>query len=111
MLYTLPIVITSTHVIIYADDAEQTRPSFRDVMEFPNVDTHRCLADLQAAATELGIHPTGSPGFANGWREVYLMCDDIHARMADCMRRASSPRHPQKIRGPDLLRRCGCLAA
>lgn len=34
------VVITSTHAIIYADDAERARTFLRDVLELPYVDAH-----------------------------------------------------------------------
>jgi predicted enzyme related to lactoylglutathione lyase len=72
-------MITSIHAIIYADDAEQARAFFRDVLKLPNVDAHDGWLIFRLPPAELGIHPTGSPATANGRHELYLMCDDIHA--------------------------------
>ena len=33
-------MITATHAIVYADDPDQARAFFRDVLELPNVDIH-----------------------------------------------------------------------
>jgi catechol 2,3-dioxygenase-like lactoylglutathione lyase family enzyme len=75
-------VITSTHAIIYADDAEQARAFFRDVLQLPNVDAHDGWLIFKLPPAELGIHPTNEPG-ASGRHELYLMCDDIHATVSD----------------------------
>jgi catechol 2,3-dioxygenase-like lactoylglutathione lyase family enzyme len=76
-------MITGTHAIIYADNAEETRASFRDVLEFRNVDTHDGWLIFKLPPAELGIHPTSSPGLAEGRHEVFLMCGDIHATVAE----------------------------
>jgi catechol 2,3-dioxygenase-like lactoylglutathione lyase family enzyme len=80
---TIPTMINGSHVIIYADDPEQARGFFRDVLEFPNVDVHDGWLIFRLPPAELGIHPTGSPGLGEERHEVYLMCDDIHATVAE----------------------------
>jgi catechol 2,3-dioxygenase-like lactoylglutathione lyase family enzyme len=70
-------MITSSHAIIYADDAEAARAFFRDVLELPYVDAHGGWLIFQLPPAELGIHPTAAPGLSNGAHELYLMCDDI----------------------------------
>ena len=85
-------MITGSHAIIYAHDAEKARAFFRDVLEWPNVDAHAGWLIFRLPPAELGIHPTGDgagpgtgPGAGppNGHHELYLMCDDIAATMAD----------------------------
>ncbi len=76
-------MITGTHAIIYADDAEATRAFFRDILGLPNVDAHDGWLIFKLPPAELGIHPTGAPGTAHGRHELYLMCDDIQATVAD----------------------------
>jgi catechol 2,3-dioxygenase-like lactoylglutathione lyase family enzyme len=39
-------VITAVHTIVYTSDPDATRAFFRDVLEFPSVDTGRRLVDL-----------------------------------------------------------------
>jgi predicted enzyme related to lactoylglutathione lyase len=50
---------------------------------FPNIDVHDGWLIFRLPPTELGIHPAGSPGPADGQHEVYLMCDDIEATVAE----------------------------
>ena len=76
-------MITSTHAIIYADDADRARAFFREVLELPNVDARGGWLIFKLPPAELGIHPTSQPGPASGRHELYLMCDDIHATVAE----------------------------
>jgi len=75
-------MITSTHVIIYADDAEAARTFFRDVLDLPNVDAHDGWLIFKLPPAELGIHPAGG-GVAGGGHELYLMCDDVEETIAE----------------------------
>ena len=76
-------MITSTHAIIYAADSEQARAFFRDILELPNVDAHDGWLIFKLPPGELGIHPTGEPGPTSGTHQLYLMCDDIRATVAE----------------------------
>ena len=80
-------MITSTHAIIYAEDADRARAFFRDIVELPNVDAHDGWLIFKLPPSELGIHPTNQPGLANGHHELYLMCDDIHATVTELRER------------------------
>ena len=82
-LDTLLAVITSTHAIIYADDADQARAFFRDVLDLPNVDAHDGWLIFKLPPAELGIHPAGQPGLMHGRHELVLMCDDIQRTVAE----------------------------
>jgi predicted enzyme related to lactoylglutathione lyase len=79
-------VINAAHSIIYAEDADKARAFFRDVLDFPNVDAHDGWLIFKLPPSELGIHPAGTderPGPTGGHQELYLMCDDIAATVAD----------------------------
>ena len=78
-------MITSTHAIIYAEDAEKARAFLRDVLRLPYVDVHDGWLIFKLPPAELGIHPAGAPDSAapNGHHELYLMCDDLEATVAD----------------------------
>jgi predicted enzyme related to lactoylglutathione lyase len=72
-------VITSMHAVIYASDADAARAFFRDVLQLPFVDAHDGWLIFKLPPAELGVHPEEGPG---GGHELYLMCDDIDATMA-----------------------------
>jgi len=69
-------MITAAHAIIYADDPDQARAFFRDVLDLPNVDIHGGWLIFKLPPAELGIHPAGEDSPA-GHHELFLMCDDI----------------------------------
>ncbi|HBW18573.1 MAG: VOC family protein [Streptosporangiaceae bacterium] len=70
-------MITGTHAIIYATDADQARAFFRDVLGMPHVDARGGWLIFQLPPAELGIHPAAEPAAPGGRHELYLMCDDI----------------------------------
>jgi predicted enzyme related to lactoylglutathione lyase len=74
-------MIIGAHSIIYAEDAERTRAFIRDVLGFPFVDAHAGWLIFKLPPGELGIHPVEPSG--SGRHELYLMCDDIDATVAD----------------------------
>jgi catechol 2,3-dioxygenase-like lactoylglutathione lyase family enzyme len=80
-------MLTGTHAIIYADDADAARAFFRDVLGWPNVDAHGGWLIFKTPPAELGIHPAGDPGdpstgAPSGHHELFLMCDDVEATVA-----------------------------
>jgi catechol 2,3-dioxygenase-like lactoylglutathione lyase family enzyme len=68
--------------MIYTHDADADRAFFRDVLGFPYVDTGDGWLIFKLPPAELGIHPLDHDGAAEG-HELYLMCDDIAATLAD----------------------------
>jgi catechol 2,3-dioxygenase-like lactoylglutathione lyase family enzyme len=76
-------VITGTHAIVYAEDADRARAFFRDVLGLPNVDAGGGWLIFRMPPAELGVHPAGAPeapqATAAGRHELFLMCDDITA--------------------------------
>jgi predicted enzyme related to lactoylglutathione lyase len=71
------------HSIIYANDAEQARAFFRDVLDLPFVDAHDGWLIFRAPPGELAFHPESGPGAPSGHHELYFMCDDISQTVAD----------------------------
>jgi catechol 2,3-dioxygenase-like lactoylglutathione lyase family enzyme len=78
-------MINGSHAIIYAEDAEKARAFFRDVLDLRFVDAHDGWLIFQLPPAELGIHPAGdaASGAPNGHHELYLMCDDVAATVAE----------------------------
>ncbi len=79
-------MINALHTIIYAEDAEATRAFFRDVLEFTYVDAHGGWLIFKMPPAELGIHPVmpeGEGPSESGRHELFLMCDDVEASVAE----------------------------
>jgi predicted enzyme related to lactoylglutathione lyase len=71
-------VITGTHAIVYTEDAERARGFFADVLGLPSVDAGGGWLIFKMPPAELGVHPAGGPS-----HELYLMCDDVDATVAE----------------------------
>ena len=96
-------MITGTHAIIYADDADRARAFFRDVLELPNVDAHGGWLIFKLPPAELGIHPTNQPELVSGRHQLWLMCDDIDATVADLRERGVEFTSPVEDQGFGLV--------
>jgi predicted enzyme related to lactoylglutathione lyase len=72
-------VITGVHAIIFTRDAEGVRAFFRDVLELPSVDAGGGWLIFALPPAELAAHPAEE----DGRHELYLMCDDIRATIAE----------------------------
>jgi catechol 2,3-dioxygenase-like lactoylglutathione lyase family enzyme len=72
-------VITGVHAIIFTPDAERVRALLRDVLEFSSVDAGGGWLIFALPPAELAAHPTDEESH----HELYLMCDDVHATVAE----------------------------
>jgi catechol 2,3-dioxygenase-like lactoylglutathione lyase family enzyme len=72
-------MITGAHAIVYSRDADADRAFFRDVLGFPSVDAGGGWLIFALPPAELAAHPAD----AGGRHELYLMCDEIEATVAD----------------------------
>jgi catechol 2,3-dioxygenase-like lactoylglutathione lyase family enzyme len=75
-------VLTGTHAILYAGDAEAARAFFRDVLDLPYVDAGDGWLVFALPPPELGVHPAAGAGQV-GRHELYLMCDDVEATVRE----------------------------
>ena len=75
--------IIGMHALMYSKKDEATRRFFRDVLGFPSVDAGRGWLIFEMPPSELAIHPTEGEEY----HELYLMCDDIDATVAELRRR------------------------
>jgi catechol 2,3-dioxygenase-like lactoylglutathione lyase family enzyme len=71
-------VITGVHAIVFSQDAERTRAFFRDTLDLDFVDAGGDWLIFALPPAELAAHPSD----AEPRHELYLMCDDIHAVVA-----------------------------
>jgi catechol 2,3-dioxygenase-like lactoylglutathione lyase family enzyme len=92
-------VITGLHTIVYASDPDAARTFFRDVLEFPHVDAGDDWLIFRLPPVELALHPAES----GGAHELYLMCDDIEATVADLTAKGVEFTGPVADRGWGLL--------
>ena len=74
-------MITAVHALLYADDADQARAFFRDVLDWPAVDAGGGWLIFKTGPSELGVHPTDH-GLGQH-HQISLMCDDLEATVAD----------------------------
>lgn len=98
-------MITGTHAIIFTEDAEGTRAFFRDVLELPYVDAHDGWLIFKLPPAELGIHPSEGPVLGNASHEVFLMCDDVEATVADLTAKGVEFTTPIENQGFGLMTR------
>lgn len=72
-------MVYGAHVIIYSKDSEADRAFFRDVLNYPSVDAGHGWLIFKLPPAELAVHPSE----ANNTHELYLMCDDVKAFIAE----------------------------
>jgi len=74
------VAIIGMHALIYSKQDEATRAFFRDVLGFSSVDVGRGWLIFAAPPSELAVHPAED---GKEFHELYLMCDDIDATVAE----------------------------
>jgi catechol 2,3-dioxygenase-like lactoylglutathione lyase family enzyme len=72
-------VITGLHAIVFSPEAEKVRAFFRDVLGLTSVDAGGGWLIFAMPPAELAVHPADGAGR----HELYLMCDDIQATLAE----------------------------
>jgi predicted enzyme related to lactoylglutathione lyase len=72
-------VITGVHAILFSPQAEKVRAFFADVVGLSSVDAGGGWPIFALPPAELAVHPADGAGHP----ELYLMCDDIQATLAE----------------------------
>ena len=72
-------MIHGAHVIIYSKDADADRAFFRDVLKYPSADAGHGWLIFALPPAEVAMHPSDE----NDVHQLYLMCDDVHALIAE----------------------------
>jgi hypothetical protein len=72
-------MIQGAHVILYSKDAEADRAFFRDVLRWPFADAGHGWLIFALPPAEVAMHPSDE----NDAHELYLMCDDVVAFIAE----------------------------
>lgn len=94
-------MITGTHAIIYAEDADRARSFLRDVLGLPHVDAGDGWLIFKTPPGEAAAHPVDAAG--SGRHELYLMCDDVHATVAELTAKGVTFTQPVTDRGFGLM--------
>jgi catechol 2,3-dioxygenase-like lactoylglutathione lyase family enzyme len=92
-------MITGAHAIVYSSDADADRAFFRDVLGFPSVDAGGGWLIFALPPAELAAHPAD----AGGRHELYLMCDEIGATVAELQAKGVEFTGPVSDEGFGLL--------
>jgi catechol 2,3-dioxygenase-like lactoylglutathione lyase family enzyme len=72
-------VIFGAHVIVYSKDATADRAFFRDMLGFPSVDAGHGWLIFALPPAEVAVHPDEG----DNRHELYFMCDDLNAQIAE----------------------------
>jgi len=72
-------VITGVHAVVFSQEAEKVRAFFRDVLRLSSVDAGAGWLIFAMPPAELAVHPADE----SGHHELYLMCDNIDATLAE----------------------------
>ena len=96
-------MITSTHALIYAEDADAARAFFRDVLGRPHVNAGEGWLIFSLPPAELGFHPTGADERPGGTHRISLMCDDIEQTVAELEAKGVTFTGPVRDQGYGLV--------
>ena len=91
-------MITGAHSIIYSTNPDADRAVLRDVFKLTHVDVGGGWLIFGLPPSEVAVHPSDK----NGVHELYLMCADVEAFVAEMTRRNLSCA-PVKDEGWGLL--------
>jgi catechol 2,3-dioxygenase-like lactoylglutathione lyase family enzyme len=72
-------VINGVHAVVFSREADKVRAFFADVLGLAAVDAGGGWLIFALPPAELAVHPADG----DGQHELYLMCDDIHATLAE----------------------------
>jgi catechol 2,3-dioxygenase-like lactoylglutathione lyase family enzyme len=92
-------VINGIHAIVFSPEAEKVRAFFADVLGLPSVDAGGGWPIYALPPAELAVHPGDGPG----QHELYLMCDDIAATLAELTGRGAELARDVSDQGWGLL--------
>jgi catechol 2,3-dioxygenase-like lactoylglutathione lyase family enzyme len=72
-------VFSGVHAVVFTKDADGLRAFLRDVLGFSSVDAGGGWLIFALPPAELAAHPADGEGH----QELYLMCDDVEATVAE----------------------------
>lgn len=99
--------------MLYSTNADADRAFFRDVLAYPSVDAGHGWLIFALPPAELAIHPAD----VNGAHELFLMCDDVQAFIAQMAERDIACSEVSRERWglitvsrSQAVGRCGCMS-
>ena len=84
-------MITGLHAVVFTREPDGVRELLRDVLGFDSVDAGGGWLIFALPPAELAAHPAEDEG---GRAELYLMCDDIEATIAQLRERGADVSRP-----------------
>src|ERR1017187_5785044 len=81
------------HAIVFSPEAEKVRGFFADVLGLSSVDAGGGWPIFALPPAELAVHPDGSSR-----QQLYLMCDDIRATLAELEARGAQVTSDGRLR-------------
>ena len=72
-------MINGVHAVVFSREADKVRAFFADVLGLAAVDAGGGWLIFALPPAELAVHPADG----DSRHELYLMCDDIHATLAE----------------------------
>ena len=88
-------MINGVHAVIFSRDAEGLRAFLRDVLGFASVDAGDGWLIFALPPAELAAHPSDDETH----HELYLMCDDVQATVAELQDRGVEFAQPVREEG------------
>jgi predicted enzyme related to lactoylglutathione lyase len=92
-------VITGVHAIVFSQEAEKVRAFFADVLGLPSADAGGGWLIFALPPAELAVHPAEG----DSHHELYLMCDNIRATLAELMAKGAEVARDVSDQGWGLL--------
>jgi hypothetical protein len=92
-------VITGIHAIVFSPEADKVREFFADVLGLPSVDAGGGWPIFALPPAELAVHPEEG----DSRQQLFLMCDDIRATLAELAARGVEIAQDVSDRGWGLL--------
>jgi catechol 2,3-dioxygenase-like lactoylglutathione lyase family enzyme len=87
------------HAIVFSPEAEKVREFFADVLGLPSVDAGGGWPIFALPPAELAVHPADG----QSRQQLYLMCDDIQATLAELQTRGAHVTQDVSDQGWGLL--------
>jgi hypothetical protein len=92
-------MLTGVHAVMFTDDPDGLRAFLGDVLGFPSVDAGGGWLIFALPPAELAAHPSDG----DHRHELYLMCDDVGATVAELERKGVELARPVSDEGWGLV--------